>query len=60
MGQCRLRRGNGETYRKLIGCLIAAAAIRAGASVLHDDSVFDAPARHAAPRIDCFGGTDDY
>lgn len=40
---CRLR---GETVRKLIDCLIAAVAIRAGAVVLHADADFAALARH--------------
>ena len=40
---CRVR---GETVRKLIDCLIAAVAIRAGAEVLHADADFAAIARH--------------
>ena len=36
----------GETIRKLIDCLIAAVAIRAGIPVLHHDSDFTALARH--------------
>ena len=39
------RRG-GETVRKLINCLIAAHAIRAGVPVLHADSDFEILARH--------------
>lgn len=39
------RRG-GETVRKLIDCLIAAGAIRAGVPILHADSDFDVIARH--------------
>ena len=39
-------RRSGETPRKLIDCLIAAIAIRAGASVLHADADFDVLARH--------------
>ncbi len=54
----RLCRRRGETVRKLIDCLIAAVAIRAGASVLHFDSDFDVLARHTALRIDRFGGAD--
>jgi predicted nucleic acid-binding protein len=37
---CRLR---GEILRRLIDCLIAAVASRAGAEVLHADADFDAP-----------------
>ena len=40
------RRG-GETVRKLTDCLIAAVALRTGASLLHCDRDFDAIARHA-------------
>ena len=40
---CRAR---GVTVRRLVDCLIAAVAIRAGASVLHADADFDAIARH--------------
>jgi predicted nucleic acid-binding protein len=39
------RRG-GETPRSLVDCLIAAVAVRAGASVLHSDRDYDAIARH--------------
>lgn len=45
---CRLR---GETVRKLIDCLIAAVAIRAGAEVLHADADFAVLARHAELRL---------
>lgn len=38
----RYCRGKGRTVRKLIDCLIAAVAIRAGASVLHNDADFTA------------------
>lgn len=41
------RRG-GETVRKLIDCLIAAVALRNGASILHADSDFDVIGRHSA------------
>ena len=41
---CRRR---GETIRKLLDCLIAAVAIQSGVPVLHDDSDFDAMARHS-------------
>lgn len=44
------RRG-GETVRKLIDCLIAAAAIRASIPVLHADSDFDVLARHTSLQI---------
>jgi predicted nucleic acid-binding protein len=40
---CRLR---GETVRKLVDCLIAAVAIRAGAEVLHADVDLAVLARH--------------
>lgn len=42
----RACRRSGQTVRKLIDCLIAAAALRADASVLHADADFDAIARH--------------
>jgi predicted nucleic acid-binding protein len=42
----RVCRRSGETPRKLIDCLIAAIAIRVGASVLHADADFDVLARH--------------
>ena len=45
---CRLR---GETVRKLIDCLIAAVAIRAGAEVLHADAAFAVMARHTDLRL---------
>lgn len=40
---CRRR---GETVRKLVDCLIAAAAIKASAPALHLDADFDILARH--------------
>ncbi len=43
------RRG-GETVHKLIDCLIAAVAIRAGIAVLHADADFDILARHTRLR----------
>ncbi|MDE2790879.1 MAG: PIN domain-containing protein [Paracoccaceae bacterium] len=52
----RLCRRRGETVGNLIDCLIAAVAIRVGASVLHFDSEFDVLARHTTLRIDRFGG----
>ncbi|HEY7072900.1 MAG TPA: PIN domain nuclease [Acidimicrobiales bacterium] len=42
---CRRR---GETVQKLIDCLIAAHAIRAGMPVLHADADFSVLARHTA------------
>ncbi len=47
--RCRQR---GETVRKLLDCLIAAVAIRAGIPVLHSDRDFDALARHTELQID--------
>lgn len=46
---CRRR---GETPRRLIDCLIAATAIRAGATLLHADADFDALARHSDLQIE--------
>jgi predicted nucleic acid-binding protein len=45
-------RGNGETARKLIDCLIAAVAIRHEVPVLHADTDFDAIARHTPLMVD--------
>ena len=45
-------RRQGETVRKLIDCLIAAVAIRAGIPVLHNDRDFDELARHSELQID--------
>ena len=39
-------RRQGESVRKLIDCLTASVAIRAGASILHSDADFDVLARH--------------
>ena len=47
----RLCRLLGETVRKLMDCLIAAIAIRAGASVFHCDNDFNVLARHTSLRI---------
>lgn len=47
----RTCRSEGETVRKLIDCLIGSIAIRAGATVLHNDSDFDVLARHTGLRI---------
>ena len=44
-------RRQGETVRKLIDCLIASTAIRAGVPVLHTDTDFDVLARHTELRI---------
>ena len=43
-------RGQGETVRRLIDCLIAAVAIRADTPILHRDPDFDALVRHTALR----------
>lgn len=40
-------RAAGETIRRLADCLIAVPVIRAGASLLHNDSDFDVIARHS-------------
>ena len=45
-------RRHGETIRKLLDCLIAAVAIRAGIPILHNDRDFDALARHTELQID--------
>ena len=42
----RVCRANGETLRRLIDCLIAAVAIRAGVRLLHTDTDFDTISRH--------------
>ena len=46
---CRRR---GETVRKMIDCLIAAQAIRAGATLLHADADFDVLARHTPLEVE--------
>lgn len=46
----RMCRRRGETVRKLIDCLIAAVAIRAGAELLHADVDFVALERHTELR----------
>lgn len=46
----RTCRGGGETVRKLIDCLIGAAAIRASVPVLHADHDFEVLARHTSLR----------
>lgn len=45
-------RGEGETVRRLVDCLIAAVAIRSGASILHNDADFDTIARHTTLTIE--------
>ena len=44
-------RSQGETVRRLIDCLIASVAIRAGAPILHNDAEFAVLARHTELRI---------
>ena len=44
-------RRQGETVRKLIDCLIASTAIRAGLPILHSDADFNVLARHTELRI---------
>ena len=51
----RTCRRNGETIRRLIDCLIAAVAIRAGIPVLHADADFDALARHTQLQVERAG-----
>ena len=51
VGLYRQCRRNGETARKLIDCLIAAIAIRAGVPVLHNDADFNVLGRHTELRI---------
>lgn len=48
----RTCRHNGETVRKLVDCLIAAATLRAGASILHADVDFDVLARHTTLQVE--------
>jgi predicted nucleic acid-binding protein len=48
----RTCREGGETVRDLRDCLIAAVAIREGASVLHNDSDFEVLGRHTGLRIE--------
>ena len=48
----RACRSRGATVRKLIDCLIAAVAIREGATVLHNDRDFEALAKHTRLRIE--------
>ena len=44
-------RRQGETVRKLIDCLIASVAIRAGVPILHYDADFNVLARHTELQI---------
>ncbi len=44
-------RRQGETVRRLMDCLIASAAIRAGVPILHNDADFDTIARHTELQI---------
>lgn len=46
----RICRRRGEPVRKLIGCLIAAVAIRADVELLHADADFGVLARHTELR----------
>jgi hypothetical protein len=48
----RTCRRSGETVRRLIDCLIAAVAIRAGIPLLHADADFDVLARHTPLQIE--------
>ncbi len=48
----RACRRAGDTVRNAIDCLIAAVAIRVGASILHKDRDFDVIARHTGLRIE--------
>jgi predicted nucleic acid-binding protein len=47
----RACRQSGETVRRLVDCLIAAVAIRAGVPVLHNDGDYDVLARHTTLSI---------
>jgi predicted nucleic acid-binding protein len=51
----RACRAGGETVRSTMDCLIAAVAIREGASVLHRDRDFDVIARHTELQIHPLG-----
>ena len=44
-------RTQGEAVRRLVDCLIAAVAIRTGHALLHQDTDFDAIARHTSLRL---------
>lgn len=45
-------RSRGATVNKLIDCLIAAIAIREGATVLHNDRDFEVLAKHTRLRLE--------
>lgn len=47
----RVCRSAGETVRRILDCLIAVPAIRAGVPVLHADRDFDAIARHTSLEV---------
>ena len=47
----RACRRSGETVRKLIDCLIAAAAVDARIPILHADADFETLARHTDLRV---------
>jgi len=51
-GLYRSCRRSGETVRRLIDCLIAATAMRAGIPILHADVDFDTLARHTALQVE--------
>lgn len=46
--QCRVA---GESVRKMMDCLIGAAAIKASIPILHNDSDFDVLARHTSAQV---------
>ena len=48
----RICRSAGQTVRNTMDCLIAAVAIREGASILHTDRDFDVIARHTELRVE--------
>lgn len=50
-GTWRACRRAGRTLRTLLDCLVAQAAMEAGAAVLHDDRDFEAIAEHVPLRI---------
>jgi predicted nucleic acid-binding protein len=45
-------RAGGETVRSLTNCLIAAVAVRSGATLLHRDQDFEVIARHTPLRVE--------
>ena len=49
-------RRQGATVRKLIDCLIAALAIRAGTAILHNDSDFNVLARNTEFQLEPLQG----